>query len=240
VPAPCYVTRPTPIKAVLFPTLTPVESLHRALLREQPVRPVSGCSEVLAHQAVDVLDLWQRWEERSGKRQEPPFWAAVWPGAALLGRVLIDGPELVRGRTVFDVGCGAGTVAIAAKLSGAETVIANDCDDVALDAARLNAELNRVEVATIVGDLTLAPQTITARHVLIACEMFYERTLATRLCSFLSSACARGATVLVADGERAFLPRSQLDLMCERNMPVDQRLEGVSQRRVGVYRWREP
>lgn len=210
---------------------------HQALLAAQPVRPVAGCPELVAHQADDVLDLWQRWELATGTRQEPPFWAAVWPGAALLARVILDRPELVRGRNVLDLGCGAGVVGIACKVAGAATVVANDCDPVAVDAALCNARLNGAQLLPRVEDLTLRSDSFTPFQAIVICEMFYERSSAARLCAWASRARAAGASVLVADGERAFLPLSRLELLCEREMPVDARLEGVSKRRARVFRW---
>jgi predicted nicotinamide N-methyase len=212
----------------------------RQLLQRQPIRPVHGCPEIVAHQAVDVLELWQRWEAETGARQEPPFWASVWPGAALLGRALLDQPELVRDREVIDLGCGSGIVAIAAKLAGARSAVANDCDPIAVDAAFCNAALNDVELKGHVGDLTLQKESFSSRHVIVICEMFYERTMAARLCEFVSRAHGAGASVLVADGERAFLPVSELELLREQDVPVDLALEGVSQRRARLFRWHAP
>jgi predicted nicotinamide N-methyase len=76
-----------------------------------------------------------------------PWWAFLWPGSQALSRYvflsffpwliklsivtnsyLLDNHSLVRGRHVLDVGCGCGASAIAAKMSGATYVIANDID----------------------------------------------------------------------------------------------------------------
>lgn len=43
-------------------------------------------------------------------------------------RYLLNNPELSVGRKVLDLGCGCGASAIAAKLSGAAYVVANDID----------------------------------------------------------------------------------------------------------------
>jgi predicted nicotinamide N-methyase len=42
---------------------------------------------------------------------------------------LLDNSRLVRGRRVLDIGCGCGASAIAAKLTGALRVVANDIDE---------------------------------------------------------------------------------------------------------------
>ena len=50
------------------------------------------------------------------------------------------------GRSVLDFGCGSGILALAAKLLGAERVVAVDHDPVALDVARTNATRNGVDI----------------------------------------------------------------------------------------------
>lgn len=43
-------------------------------------------------------------------------------------RYLLNNPEVCEGRKVLDLGCGCGASAIAARLSGASHVVANDID----------------------------------------------------------------------------------------------------------------
>lgn len=43
-------------------------------------------------------------------------------------RFLLNNPEVSEGRKVLDLGCGCGASAIAARLSGASHVVANDID----------------------------------------------------------------------------------------------------------------
>ncbi len=43
-------------------------------------------------------------------------------------RYLLNNPEVSGGRKVLDLGCGCGASAIAAKLTGASHVVANDID----------------------------------------------------------------------------------------------------------------
>ncbi len=52
----------------------------------------------------------------------------------------------VAGRSVVDLGCGNGVLAIAAKLLGASRVVGVDSDSTALEVARRNAEGARVDI----------------------------------------------------------------------------------------------
>lgn len=40
----------------------------------------------------------------------------------------MDNPDVVRGKSVLDIGSGCGATAIAAKMSGALRILANDID----------------------------------------------------------------------------------------------------------------
>ena len=58
----------------------------------------------------------------------PPYWAWPWAGGQALARFVLDHPEIVRGRSVADIGAGGGIVAIAAALAGARSVVAIDIE----------------------------------------------------------------------------------------------------------------
>ena len=85
--------------------------------------------------AADVVALWEAMEVEQGRtEQEPPFWAAAWPGGQALARYVLDPPDLVAGRSVLDLGAGSGLVAVAAVLAGATRVVASEIDPFGLAA----------------------------------------------------------------------------------------------------------
>ncbi|EPY72714.1 methyltransferase-like protein [Camelus ferus] len=68
------------------------------------------------------------WERADLWPHSDPYWAIYWPGGQALSRYLLDNPGVVRGKSVLDVGSGCGATAIAAKMSGALRILANDID----------------------------------------------------------------------------------------------------------------
>ena len=48
-----------------------------------------------------------------------PYWARPWPAALALAQLVLQQPDLVKGKRVCDFGCGLGLAGIAAALSGA-------------------------------------------------------------------------------------------------------------------------
>jgi ribosomal protein L11 methyltransferase len=87
--------------------------------------------------------------------------------------------------SVVDLGCGSGVLAIAAAKLGFAPVIALDYDDVALEAARGNADANAVELevrradvlADVIPAAVLAVANITAEAVAAVGPRVTARTL---------------------------------------------------------------
>ena len=212
--------------------IAPVDDL---LSRFAPVRPVHGVPEIVVHQARDVFALWQAWEEKSGgRRLPPPFWATVWPAAAVLARAVLDDVVQVRGRRVLEIGCGGAVAAIAAARAGASAVEANDIDAVALYVASRNAAANSVALQLTALDHSRAPA--IEADVVLAADLFYEREVSERLLERLQVLRRHGGEVFVADGGRPFAPRAGIALVLERRIEVDADLEGGVSRLVRVLR----
>ena len=53
-------------------------------------------------------------------------------------------------KTVFDIGCGSGILAIAAAQLGAKEVVAGDLDEVAVKVSKENCEINNVSYKVVV------------------------------------------------------------------------------------------
>ncbi|XP_036745330.2 electron transfer flavoprotein beta subunit lysine methyltransferase isoform X3 [Manis pentadactyla] len=68
------------------------------------------------------------WERADRWPHGDPYWAIYWPGGQALSRYFLDNPDIVRGKSVLDLGSGCGATAIAAKMSGASRILASDID----------------------------------------------------------------------------------------------------------------
>jgi predicted nicotinamide N-methyase len=196
------------------------------------VAPVPYVPEVRLHQADDAIDLWQELEGATRSTAPPPFWAFAWAGGQALARYLLDHPDVVAGRTVFDLAAGSGLVAIAAALAGAAEVTANEIDEYAAAAIGLNAELNTVGVRVALGDLLDAD---VHADVVVAGDVFYRKPMTDRVLPFLSRASTGGARVLVGDPGRAYLPRERLTLVTGYDVPMAADLEDAEIKHVDVW-----
>lgn len=204
------------------------------------LRPIPLVPEISLHVADEAVPIWHKTEEELGEMGlPPPFWAFAWAGGQALARYVLDHPDLVGGKRVLDLASGSGLVGIAAMRAGASTVTAADIDAFACAAALLNAQANDVQLSVRDDDLLAAfigdPSLSESWDVILAGDIFYERDTAERAFAFLSQHVAHGATVLIGDPSRTYLPKERLTRRAEYNVPVTRELEDNEIKRTAVW-----
>jgi predicted nicotinamide N-methyase len=203
---------------------------------ETRLRPVPHTPELVLYVADEATDLWQRTEEELGEiGLPPPFWAFAWAGGQALARYVLDNPETVRGRRVLDFASGSGLVAIAAIKAGAAEVTACDIDPFAVAAIGLNAQANGVTVMPVQTNLIGQDQ---GWDTILAGDICYERDLAMQVTEWLFALSERGATVLIGDPERSYLPKERLERLALYEVPVTRTLEDADIKKTSVWRFR--
>ncbi|WP_433065765.1 class I SAM-dependent methyltransferase [Dactylosporangium sp. CS-033363] len=202
------------------------------VLDNTSLAPVPLAPEVRLRLADEAIELWERTESDQGGQMPPPFWAFAWAGGQALARYVLDHPGLLAGRTVLDLAAGSGLVAIAAMKAGAAHVTAVEIDELAVAAIAINAEANGVAVTPLLADV-LEQEPDAA--VVLAGDVFYSREMTRRMLDYLRRAARNGATVLVGDPGRAYLPREHLTLLAEYDVPVPQTLEDTPIKRTTVW-----
>lgn len=214
----------------MTPALDP-PGFIRANTRLRPVPHVPEISLLLADEAVP---LWQKTEEQLNEDGlPPPFWAFAWAGGQALARYVLDHPQSVAGKRVLDLASGSGLVAIAAMKAGARETLAADIDSFALEAIKLNAHENGVALQCCSDDLLAGTE--QTWDVVLAGDIFYERDTAERAFAFVSGQAAHGATVLIGDPGRSYLPKDRLTKLAEYSVPVTRELEDNEIKRTAVW-----
>ena len=143
-----------------------------------------------------------------------------------------DHPDLVKGKRVLDFASGSGSVAIAAARAGAVEVTASDTDAFAVAAIAANSAENDVAVGPRLDNLIGADE---GWEVVLAGDIAYERDFADAAMDWLASLAHRGATVLIGDPRRSYLPLDRLDCVIEYSVPVTRELEDTEIKRTGVF-----
>ena len=192
--------------------------------------------EIALHLASEVTPLWHATETYLEQNNlPPPYWAFAWPGGQTFARILLDRPELARGRKVLDFASGSGISAIAAAKAGAARVVATEIDAFAVAALGLNAVLNAVRFDIFEGDILADPPADWDR--ILAGDVCYEKPMADRTVAWLDLAVANGAEVLIADPGRAYLPKSGLSEIARHDVPTPLDLENRKIMTTLIYRY---
>ena len=148
---------------------------------------------------------------------QDPWWSIYWPGGQVLARMIIDNAQCVKKKNVLDLGSGCGAVSIAAKMSGAKTVIANDIDPNAAFAAAVNAKLNSVDIVTDTTNLLDGNIDILKDiDILFIGDMFYDEHIGGAvldLCQKFKALDSKRKEIYMGDPGRWFLEDNQ-DVSC--------------------------
>ena len=216
--------------------MTPILDREAFIRAQTRLTPVPHAPEISLYLADEATELWRKTEEELGEiGLPPPFWAFAWAGGQALARYLLDHPKIVAGRAVIDFASGSGIVAVAAKKAGAARVLAADIDPFCESAVTLNAAANGVALEFTSEDLLDRPPPPWAR-VILAGDICYEKPLAERVMAWLRAAKSAGATVLIGDPGRSYLPKSALTHVIDYNVPVTRELEDSEVKRTAVWR----
>ena len=211
--------------------IAPVPSLPE--IRLYTPHPGSGLRRLIdPRQSFDDDDDTAEADE-DGPDPQPPYWAYAWAGGAVLARYILDHPQTVAGRRVFDLGAGSGLVGIAAAKAGASAVIAAEIDRNGVAAIGLNAAANGVEITIVDKDITTGPP--PAVDLVLAGDVFYGHEVALRVIPFLDRCLAAGIEVLVGDPRRNDLPLSRLRLHAEYQVPDFGDAKGAPTKPSGVF-----
>lgn len=209
------------------------EEKFRFILENTALMPVPHVPEISLCVAHEAIDLWQKTEDELAEiGLPPPFWAFAWAGGQALARYVLDHVEVVAGKRVLDFASGSGLVGIAAAKAGAAKVEAAEIDAFAAVAIGMNAEANAVTLEMLLGDLIGSD---AGWDVILAGDVCYEQGMAARVIGWLEGLQARGATVLIGDPGRSYLPKARLEELATYMVPVVGALEDNEIKRTSVW-----
>lgn len=188
----------------------------------------------LASEYVPIWQATEAWLEE--QNVDPPYWAFCWPGGQAIARFVLDNPALVAGKRVIDFAAGSGISSMAAARAGAASVVANDIDLLSLVAARLNAAVNGLDVATSSEDWLAGESGTPDADVVIAGDVCYEREMSVRALAWLRSHAAKGRLVLLGDPGRNYFTAQGLEEQARYEIPTSLQLENRGMRETVVWR----
>ena len=208
---------------------------ERFILDNTSVMTPPHVPEIRLHLADEAHDLWHKTEEELQEAGlPPPFWAFAWAGGQGLARHILDHPEIVAGKHVLDFASGSGLVAIAALIAGAKSVLAVDIDPWTRTAVGLNSRLN--DVAIDFSDSDVIGSAIDA-DVLLAGDVFYDKSFADLLIPWFEALTKGGVTVIIGDPGRSYCPRDHMQALATYQVPVTRVLEDAEVKNTTVWQF---
>jgi predicted nicotinamide N-methyase len=193
--------------------------------------------ELQLHMITDTCPMWRMDESGVAKLGiSSPYWGFCWPGGHALARYLLDHPDTVRDKTVLDFGTGGGIAALAAGLSQANKVVASDTDSFALEAVKLNATLNHLEIETT--DRDLIGEHSPDWNVILVADVCYEAALTQKITSWLEELYEQGVQILLADPNRGWLQQYSVEEVACYETPCDIDCRGTYTQDTFVYSFR--
>ncbi len=214
--------------------MTDAEQQRRFIEAHTTLASPPLCPELRLLLATGAIELWEATEAfAQASNLPPPYWAFAWPGGQALARYVLDHPQAVRGRSVVDFASGGGVSALAAARAGAARVVATEIDPLALVALELNAGRNEVALDIVSDDVTTRDD---GWEVVLAGDVCYERPMAERVVRWLRACAKRGATVLMGDPGRNYLPSHGLVEVARHTVPTTRDLEDRESRETVVWR----
>lgn len=216
-------------------TLNPGPDFRRFILENTSILAAPFVPEVKLHLADEAHDLWHRTEsELQQSGLQPPFWAFAWAGGQGLARYILDNPKTVEGKSVLDFATGSGLVAIAAKMAGARQVTAVDIDPFCGDAVAMNSALNAQDIRFLIDDLV---GTLIDADMLLAGDVFYDRSMSDRVTPWFVTLAKLGTTILIGDPGRHYVPHQHLKALSTHEIPVTRALEDADIRKTTVWQF---
>ncbi|XP_051886777.1 electron transfer flavoprotein beta subunit lysine methyltransferase [Pristis pectinata] len=170
-----------------------------------------------------------------------PYWAIYWPGGQALSRYILDNPAVTTAKRVLDLGSGCGASAIAAVMSGATDVLANDIDPLAAVAIGINCELNKIPPLRVATE-NLIGKMEEKWDVILLGDMFYDEEIATDLHNWLTKYKRfHGPEILIGDPGRAeftkYLGQDWLKKVTEYELPASTKEENYGLTSSSVWRF---
>ena len=145
--------------------------------------------------AEDLID-----EKEFEQDERLPYWAELWPSSRVLGEWVLRMKG--GGRSLLELGCGAGLVATCASLAGFDVVVSDYYED-ALRFAQVNACRNGEPMPRgILLDWRNLSRDVARHDVVVASDVLYERPYGGFVASALAATLADNGVAWIADPGR--------------------------------------
>lgn len=172
-------------------------SLHRRFRVVETTVQIADRSLSILHpaSAEDLIS-----EVDFDRDERLPYWAELWPSSRTLAECMLATPG--NGRSLLELGCGAGLVSTCASLSGF-VVVASDYYEDALRFAEVNSWRNNAPTPRgLLLDWRHLPADLERFDVVIASDVLYEQPYGGLVARAIDASLSEDGVAFVADPGR--------------------------------------
>ena len=131
-----------------------------------------------------------------------PYWAEVWPSSIALSDWLFRHPEMVKNKSVLEIGCGLALPSMVAHQLGAVMTVSDYISD-PLELVKYNWNLNGMGVAPVMLLDWRITDDVPQADVLLASDVAYERRMFDALKMAFSRLIKPDGVVLISEPQRS-------------------------------------
>lgn len=137
------------------------------------------------------------------KDERLPYWAELWPSAIGLCRFLAGHEELIRNKSVLELGCGLGLTSLIISALKPHRFLATDYEPNALRMTELNFKLNDLQPpSTAILDWR-APRLNEQFEIIAASDVAYEERFFEPLVHLFGKFMRPGGQIILAEPSRS-------------------------------------
>lgn len=156
------------------PDLSPIDQRYNLIEEKISMGELDMTISRIADTDALLEELIEKGEDHEDVLDERiPYWAELWPSAIAMGRYLSSKPELVKSKTVLEIGCGLGLSGMVAHALGGKVTL-SDYLPAALELAEYNWNKNFEEDAQLLQLDWREVKPEQGADVILAADVAYE------------------------------------------------------------------
>lgn len=184
--------------SVKYPTITKHQKIGNKLYVVEAIRDLD--------EAIDIICDAMTPEEQLDPFAEDlcPYFGILWPSSIALSQYLADHPELIKGKTILELGCGLGLPSMVASHLGGE-VLATDYHPDVEEYFLRNCRHSSIRCNYQRLNWREASESIGKFDVVIGSDVLYESKHPKEVALGLLKFVRPGGTIILSDPGRAYV-----------------------------------
>ena len=213
--------------SVKYPTLTKSRKIGDKVYVVEAIRNLD--------EAIDLLCEQMSPDEQKDPFAEDlcPYFGILWPAAEGLAHYLSDHPELVKGKSVLELGCGLGLPSLVASHLGGNVLATDYHPDVEEYFLR---NCRHSSVTCSYQRLNWREESLDKFDVVIGSDVLYESKHASEVAQGLLRFVKKGGTIVLSDPGRAYLQKF-VNAMNEEGAREEMSLVSVENKDIFIFKF---